>query len=303
MAKVSVIIPVYNGQKYIMAAIKSALDQTFKDIEVIVVDDGSTDRTAEMVLSFRDHVKYVYQEPAGAAKARNQGVAASSGEYLAFLDSDDIWLPHKLEKQVEILDERSEVGVVTADMQVIREDGTPQPEWVRGYCPQDPFCKVFLSGFWLQPSIICLRRSSFNQSGGFADGFVAAGAEDLDFYVRLVAVTKAFYLGEVLALYRNHPSYTNRVALDKNNEYMISLLMSRFKMNPMKRRFLIAWRVSFLSDRGKRKIQEGHFREGRRDLLWALYLMVRHRIVGKKTVRTILRLTRSYMPHGVLPSM
>lgn len=257
MANVSVIVPVYNGQKYIMAAIKSALDQTFKDIEVIIVDDGSTDRTAEIVLSFHDHVKYIYQENAGAAKARNQGVAASSGEYLAFLDCDDIWFPGKLERQVKLLDDRQEIGIVSADMQYISEDGELEPEFERGVRLDDPFCREFMSGFWLLPSVLCVRRSAYDHAGGFDSGFCAAGAEDLEFAVRLMQRTKIHYMDEVVGLYRRHPSSTNRVAMDANNEYMFIRLAELFANDEKKQYFMMRWKAYYLSDRGKNRFGQG----------------------------------------------
>jgi glycosyltransferase involved in cell wall biosynthesis len=105
---VSVIIVVYNGEKYIDEAIQSALNQTYKDIELIVVDDGSTDGTKDVVEKYKN-VKYIYQENRGQGSSRNVGIENSKGDYLAFLDADDLYASDKIEKQLEILMENHNI--------------------------------------------------------------------------------------------------------------------------------------------------------------------------------------------------
>ena len=102
MPEISVIIPTFNYGKYIERAIDSILTQTYQDFEIIVVDDGSTDNTKEIIRSKKsDKIRYFYQENKGAPAARNKGIVESKGKYIAFLDADDEWLPTKLEKQVD----------------------------------------------------------------------------------------------------------------------------------------------------------------------------------------------------------
>ena len=98
---VSAIIPNYNYSRYIGEAVESALNQTYKNIEVIVVDDGSCDDSLKVLSAYVDRIKVVSQKNAGVAMARNNGVEVSTGEYVAFLDADDVWLPDKVEKQVD----------------------------------------------------------------------------------------------------------------------------------------------------------------------------------------------------------
>src|SRR5712692_4293853 len=122
---VSVVIPVYNGERYLAEAISSVLDQTYKNFELIVVDDGSTDQSAAVVRSFTDdRIRYLYQSNGGASKARNLGVAASRGTVIAFLDSDDVWLPHKLERQIDCLASHKDVGAVYCWYEVLEPDGS-----------------------------------------------------------------------------------------------------------------------------------------------------------------------------------
>ncbi|HXH85418.1 MAG TPA: glycosyltransferase family A protein, partial [Nitrospira sp.] len=117
--KVSVVIPVFNGERFIGDAIQSALDQTFKNFEIIVVDDGSTDQTEKIVRQFSDRVAYHRQENRGAGVARNLGVTCASGEWIAFLDADDIWYSQKLAAQFEAVAMNPAIGFVYSDMDTI----------------------------------------------------------------------------------------------------------------------------------------------------------------------------------------
>ena len=113
--KVSVIIPTYNRAEYLGEAIQSVFDQTFEDFEILIVDDGSTDDTQQLVLSFHDpRLRSFYQNNCGISAARNAAIRSADGEYIAFLDSDDVWLPELLESQVAVLDRRPEIGLVYA---------------------------------------------------------------------------------------------------------------------------------------------------------------------------------------------
>lgn len=112
MPKVSVIIPTYNRENLVLESIRSVFAQTFADFEIIVVDDGSTDNTREILQPYLSKIKYIYHRNTGQSFARNLGILASEGEYLAFLDSDDIWEPKKLKIQVEILNKEKNIGLI-----------------------------------------------------------------------------------------------------------------------------------------------------------------------------------------------
>src|SRR5262245_27326295 len=104
MPRVSVIIPTFNRADLIGETVESVLSQTFDDFEIIIVDDGSTDSTKEVIRRFDGPINYLYQENRGLSCARNRGFDASSGDYVCFLDSDDVWNPRMLERQVSLLD-------------------------------------------------------------------------------------------------------------------------------------------------------------------------------------------------------
>jgi glycosyltransferase involved in cell wall biosynthesis len=111
MAKVSVIIPAYNQAPYLSKSIQSVLDQTCQDFEIVVVDDGSTDDTAAVVQSFHDdRIHYIYQENRGLSAARNTGIDNSTAEYITYLDSDDLFLPMKIELLGGVLDQDPDIG-------------------------------------------------------------------------------------------------------------------------------------------------------------------------------------------------
>lgn len=124
MPKVSVTMTVYNGQKYLQEAIESILNQTFEDFEFIIVNDGSSDKTGKILASYKDpRIKVINQQHQGMAQGRNKGVEASRGEYIAFMDADDISLPERLEVLVNFLDHHKTVGAVGSDIYLANEHG------------------------------------------------------------------------------------------------------------------------------------------------------------------------------------
>jgi glycosyltransferase involved in cell wall biosynthesis len=126
---VSVNIAVYNGARYLGEALESVFAQTYRPIEVIVLDDGSTDATAEVAASFSE-ARYIYQENQGLSHARNAGIRESNGAFLAFIDHDDTWAPDKLARQVALLQERPDLGFAVCYLENLFEDGTV-PGWFR----------------------------------------------------------------------------------------------------------------------------------------------------------------------------
>src|SRR5205823_14075911 len=123
--------------------IGSVLAQTWKDYEIIVVDDGSQDGSGDLVRAFGEQIRYIRQENTGVAGARNRGIEESTGEYSALLDHDDLWHPTKLEKQVDVLAQRPEVGLVITDIMHMSLDGTPTGDIAQAYNPGDLFYHIF----------------------------------------------------------------------------------------------------------------------------------------------------------------
>lgn len=123
MPRVSVVIPTYNRQAFVTRAVESVLCQTFGDYEIIVVDDGSEDNTKEFMRNYKSSINYIYQKNAGPGAARNTGIRAASGQWLAFLDSDDEWRPDYLEKQMKRVDANSEICMQTTDCLFVGSNG------------------------------------------------------------------------------------------------------------------------------------------------------------------------------------
>ena len=203
MPKVSVIIPTYNGAKYIKQAVDSVLAQTYDDYEIIVVDDGSTDDTAELLRPYGDRITYLYQENRKLPAARNTGIRAARGQYLAFLDSDDFFLPHKLAAQARCLDERPEVGLVASGHQYIDEAGRLLQEsrpWLGR--PAITLESILFGG--LAPvHAVLLRREWFDRVGGFDEQFTYCEDSDLWFRLALAGCLTA-WLPVVVCQYRIH---------------------------------------------------------------------------------------------------
>jgi len=130
MPLVSVVIPTYNCP-FLSEAIKSALTQTYENIEIIIVDDGSTDKTRETVERYHSKVQYIYQENEGVSSARNNGIRASHGDYIAFLDADDVWLPDKLKEQISVFYDKKDIGFVYCDNYYVNEELVPISNYPR----------------------------------------------------------------------------------------------------------------------------------------------------------------------------
>ena len=160
---ISVIIPVYNGDRFISETIDSVIGQNYKNIEILVVDDGSTDKSAEIVKSYKN-VKYIYQNNRGPSSARNTGIDASNGAYIAFVDCDDIWYPQKLSVQEEFLSDNPEIGFVFARRKMITEKGIPKPPWYREHLFEKPSPV-------LTARALLARRNVFEAVGGYNTDF------------------------------------------------------------------------------------------------------------------------------------
>ena len=142
---VSVIIPTYNAAQYLPHAIDSALKQTYPHKKVIVVDDGSTDHTWSVIEPYLERISYLRKDNGGPASARNLGISKSKGEYIAFLDADDIWLPEKLAVQVDFLKKNPQFRLVHSNTWILEKDKKPYPSFVKYRPPSGQvFKKLFL---------------------------------------------------------------------------------------------------------------------------------------------------------------
>lgn len=192
---VSVIIPVYNGARFLRAALESVFAQTYRPIEVIVVDDGSTDDSGAIAQSFPD-VHYIQQINQGVATARNNGIDAAHGEFFAFLDQDDLWTPDKLKLQVDHLLNNPDLGYTLTQQQFFLEPGTDLPAWFR----KELLTTVHTG--WVLGTLL-VRRTTFKDIGNFAPGYTAANDSDWFFRAKAAGIPMAV-VPELLLLKRIH---------------------------------------------------------------------------------------------------
>jgi glycosyltransferase involved in cell wall biosynthesis len=208
MPTVSVIIPVWNGEATIAQAIDSALAQRYDgEIEVIVINDGSTDSTRTLLLRYTQEIKVVEQARRGRAAARNAGVAVCCGEYLAFLDADDIWIPGKLAKSVPILQNRKDCVLVYSNAQWVDARGSIIGTYLPAEMTHAPSLDEILSRTWMipMPSVV-MRKSTFDACGGFPEEFALSyPGEDNYLWILARELGNFVFLPEQLALCGHTP--------------------------------------------------------------------------------------------------
>ena len=187
---VSVIIPCYNGEKFIGEAIESVINQTYQNLELIIVNDGSTDNSKEIIDKYRtdQRIKYVQHDAnKGIAKTKNTGIRLARGDYLAFLDHDDVWLPNKLEMQVNCFkDQEEDVGMVCTGM-IFTDEKLKSQRIFMGF--KDDNQKELIKSLYLQPtnssSIMMIKKNCFSKVGFFDEGLY--GWDDFEMWMRIAS--------------------------------------------------------------------------------------------------------------------
>jgi glycosyltransferase involved in cell wall biosynthesis len=166
---VSVVIPCFNSERWLNETLDSVFSQTYSNIEVIVVDDGSVDNTKNIVLNYNKQMTYVYQQNKGPAVARNIGIKKANGEYIAFLDSDDLWEENKLSKQVSYLEKNKDISLVFSNVKVINSDGTYlYTRYKKVSKEKEKLIKAFFMGeIGMNTPTIVARKTALDSIGGF----------------------------------------------------------------------------------------------------------------------------------------
>jgi len=272
--KVSVVVPTYNASLYIVEALESILSQTFKDFEIIVVDDGSTDNTREILKKYNGKINCYFQKNQGAVRARNSAFELSRGEFIAFLDQDDIWLADNLRKKVLFLDKNPNVPVVTSNFMFFGD-----------VCQKSSFVerKIFLDKkigdefiifdtlgllleqcFMFCPTTV-VRREVFRKYGGFQ----IEVSDDYDLFLRISQSSDFGCINNVLVKKRVHNSAATK-NYSKNFSSRI-LALKRVKSNPIigvdrfkklhKRMSgtYMSWASHLISDNKRREAREKAF--------------------------------------------
>jgi glycosyltransferase involved in cell wall biosynthesis len=219
-------MPAYNGERFIAQSILSVLNQTYSDLELIVVDDGSTDRSAEIVRELQktdNRIRYLSQENSGQGAARNTGIKNSQGNLIAFLDQDDLWLERKLEVQTMAIEE-SGADVVFSSGYIFSEedsacDSVPFPETAGKYSGHEMFRLLFIQNR-IPILTVVVRREALSKVGHLDENLCYQNADDYDLWLRLAASGATFLgLADKLVRYREHPAQasSDTVRLLKGN--------------------------------------------------------------------------------------
>ncbi len=209
--KVSVIMPAYNGEKYIDGAMRSVIEQTYKNLELIVIDDGSSDRTSEIVMGIKstdERVVYLSQTNAGQGKARNTGIKVARGEFIAFLDQDDLWIEKKLERQIEALKE-TKADVVFSGSFVFRDDNVADEtmpwDTLRGLFDGAAMFPLLFMFDRIPMLSAIVRKDALRKVGLLEEDRRYQNCDDYDLWLKLAECGATFVgLSERLVRYRLH---------------------------------------------------------------------------------------------------
>jgi glycosyltransferase involved in cell wall biosynthesis len=244
---VSVIIPVYNGEKYLSDTIESVITQTEKNWEIISINDGSTDHSQaileEYALKYPDRFRVISVKNGGVSRARNTGVSEARGTYIAFLDQDDLWMPRKLQLQTEQFRSDKDLGVSYTNESIIDHTGSIVQEKVitfdkkihRGFV----FEHLVFENF-IPISSVIIRKDLFIEIGGFNPRYFLA--EDYDLLLKATIISPVNYIDEPLLLYREHGGSSTYKKIDQITEEAFSIFNSWKSRNPwLFRKHFIKW--------------------------------------------------------------
>jgi glycosyltransferase involved in cell wall biosynthesis len=314
MAKysVSVVIPAYNADKHIARTIESVLTQTRSADEIIVVDDGSSDKTAEAVKAFGDKVRYIHQQNAGASVARNTGIEAAENDWIAFLDADDEWLENKLEIQMNLLERnRNLMWVGGNDICFLSSENRKSPSVdiiktrakMRGKEAWDDYLRAFATGVWSCTNTMIISRKALEEAGMFRPGQLRGN--DIDMWLRVAYLYPEFgYICEPTTIYYLEiaESISHKQAhLQWHEEFIarhLEIAKTRGRLEafqPCATCLLRLWMRSMLFNARKKEIRNllRHFRNllpvGFRARMWALTIFPGITRAGCLTISKIVR--------------
>lgn len=272
--RVSVIVPVYNGARTLREALQSVLGQTYDRYEIIAVNDGSSDDSMEVLESFGPKIRVVsLDRNGGQSAARNLGASMARGEYLAFLDQDDAWYAHKLERQVAILDGNPELGLSYTDVDEMDSEGKYRvlgvhAAYAMGH-PKSSLVHILIGDLFILPSTVVCRKRWFDAVGGF-DGSLS-GYEDDDLWIRMWRVCRFHYFPEALTRWRIHPQSSSETPrMERSREIFLDKLMRTYGDDPFMRGVVLRRTYNVYRTRGTQLLRRGEARRARRHYWSAL---------------------------------
>ncbi len=256
---VSVVIPAYNAAWCVARALDSVLAQDFQDFELIVVNDGSTDRTAEVLAGYGERLRIIDKPNGGLSSARNAGIAAAGGRYVAFLDADDWWLPHKLARQVARMESQQELVFCSTTTLVRTPEGKALPDWRCGEKGGTLLERIFGANAHVagSGSAVLVRRDALARAGGFDE--TLRSLEDIDMWMRLAVLGDYACIDEPLTVVEKRGD-----SMSGNLEVMRASAITVMKKNrhllPANRQGSF-WRAAYagmLGDYAKWAYRRGH---------------------------------------------
>lgn len=274
MPSVSVIIPTFNCAKYLPEAVESALNQSYQDFEIVIIDDGSTDKTNEIVecyaKSHNDKIQYIYQQNKGLACARNTGIKNSQGEYIALLDADDVWLPNRLAEQIAVIEKSKNVGLVHSNITFISEEGKllSTPKRDEGSLCGNIFNALFTRNAHISCPTVLFRRECLESVGLFDENLAHLGCEDRELWLRIAKKYKIIYIDKVLAHYRIRKGSMckNMPKMLEARYYVVNKFFPRDKPSPIVKNIALA---NIHKDIGDELLYAGQCQESRNHYLKA----------------------------------
>lgn len=231
---VSVVIPSYNYGQFVTEAVESALAQTYSRVEVIVVDDGSRDDTWARLVPYEGKIRYIYQNNAGLSAARNTGIEAARGEYVALLDADDLFHPRKLEWQMACFEAHPDVALVASD-----SFSDPDPQWKDVTVPprwEPVSLTTIVTKPRFAPSSVVIRKSCFGEVGLFDPAL--RSVEDRDMWIRIAAQGRMILLRAPLCWYRIHGGSMSHNP-GRMEEFETEVLRRAFALPALRGRWLL----------------------------------------------------------------
>jgi glycosyltransferase involved in cell wall biosynthesis len=305
MPKISVIMPVYNGEKTVTRSISSVLEQTFSDFELIVVNDGSTDNSLHLINAFADkRIRVLSQDNSGASAARNLGIKMSQGDYLAFLDVDDRWSKDKLEDQIKMFSESSEVGLVYSWSDYVDEKGDLLCSGKRlvinsNFNKEDVYQKLLISNFLENGSTPLIRRDVMLTIGGFDESLKSA--QDLDVYLKIAINYEFRTVPKVQVFYSIMPNSITANST-KSEKHRIEFLKSVFSRSPKKFQHLKKKSISSVYRNLLLRILEGRLspEQGFRAIKYAFFWIANNpsclRYEWRLLVVSLIKVSAAFVP-------
>lgn len=236
MPIISVIIPAYNAQRTILETIQSLQQQTFSDFEIVVINDGSTDGTVELLKQIAEpRLKVFSYENGGLPVARNRGIDRATGDYITFIDADDLWTPDKLESQLTALQQNPQAGVAYSWTAFINEKSEVLYAWEPIYYQGNVYPQLLVKNFISSGSNILVRREFIEAAGRFDP--TLKSAEDWDYYIRLAAACQFVLVPQYQILYRrSSQSMTSKV--DVMEKYILTVIETAYQQAPSELQYL-----------------------------------------------------------------